>query len=356
MTTSPLDSDAIYFELDSEGLYGRIAGLPEQLAEAWAAAASLTLPEAYRGCDRTVVLGMGGSGIGGRLLQSLAVHVSARTPVSVVSGYTLPAYAGPRTLVFASSNSGNTEEVLATTREAIDAGAKCIAITTGGKLAALAAESGVPTLAFEWAGEPRSALGWSFASLLAISCGLGLLPDLSADFDRTVSQVRVYAASLGRGLPEASNPAKLLAGRVTGKLPVIIGAEALAPVAYRWRTQMNENAKSWAIADELPEMNHNAPLGFGAPPALVPLLHVILLRHAGMHPRLKLRVEGTLDLLREASVAAEVIDVPGETLVEQMLHALLLGDFASYYAGLLNGVRPSPMGALDWLKSYMASK
>jgi len=161
---------------------------------------------------------------------------------------------------------------------------------------------------------------------------------------------------LAREVPEASNPAKQLAHRVTEKVPVIVGAEVLTPVAYRWRTQFNENAKTWAFADELPEMNHNAPLGFGAPAALLPLLHVILLRHASMHPRIRLRVDVTLDQLKAAGVAAEVIDIGGDGMLAQMLCGVQLGDFASYYAGLLNGVRPSPMWALESLKSYLASR
>ena len=112
-------------------------------------------------------------------------------------------------------------------------------------------------------------------------------------------------------MPEASNAAKQLARRLAGTLPVIIGAEALAPVAYRWRTQINENGKSWAIADELPEMNHNAQVGYGLPAGFVPLLHVVLLRHASMHPRIEPRFELPIQQLEAAAVDAEVLEVDG---------------------------------------------
>jgi glucose/mannose-6-phosphate isomerase len=144
--------------------------------------------------------------------------------------------------------------------------------------------------------------------------------------------------------------------RLYGRLPVVIGAEALAPVAYRWRTQFNENAKIWAVADELPEMNHNAPLGYGAPPALVPLLHVLLLRHGAMHARVRLRVDATLDDLKMHNVTAEIVETPGNGLLSQQLCAVHLGDWASYYLGVLNGVNPSNMDALDRLKKLLASK
>jgi glucose/mannose-6-phosphate isomerase len=356
MPASPLDTPEIYDRLDPEGLYARIHGLPAQIEEAYRAARSLQLSVHYGDVDRIVVIGMGGSGIGGSLLQALAVDIGAKVPVSVVRGYTLPAWVGANTLAIASSNSGNTEEVVVTTEAAVAAGARCVVMTTGGRLLDLARERDLPALTYTWDGEPRSALGWSFASLLAIAGGLSLLPDLTSDLTSAVAAMRTLLDAAGRHAPAASNPAKQLAPRLAGKLPVFVGAQALAPVAYRWRTQFNENAKSWAVADELPEMNHNAPLGYGAPPALLPLLRVVLLRHAAVHPRIALRIDATMQQLAEAGVAAEAIDVPGPSVLSQMLWAVQLGDLASYYAGLLNGVHPSPVGALDWLKSYLAAR
>ena len=356
MSESVLDANDVYERLDPHGLYGRIASLPEQIEQAWAAAGALSLPRQYREAERVVVLGMGGSGIGGSLMQALAVDIGASTPVSVVRGYTLPAYVDARTLVLASSNSGNTEETVSALRDAVAAGAKCVAITTGGKLAALAREHALPVLMFTWDGEPRSALGWSTASLLAICGGLGLLPDLRPELPDALDAMRLLRERIARGVPEASNPAKQLARRLAGKLPVFVGAQALVPVAYRWCTQVNENAKSWALAEELPEMNHNAPLGYGHPAELLPLLRVVILRHAAMHPRIVLRVEATVRQMADAGVAVEVLDVAGPSMLAQVLWAIELGDFVSYYMGLLHGVEPSPVGALEWLKSYLAAR
>jgi glucose/mannose-6-phosphate isomerase len=351
----PLDSKDTYTRLDPTGLYGRIAALPLQIEDAWRAASALELPAGFRDAERIVVLGMGGSGIGGALLRALALDMGAATPVDVVRGYTLPAYVDARSLVMASSNSGNTEEVVATFDQSVRAGAKCVAITTGGKLLDSARAAGVPVLAFAWDAEPRSALGWSFASLVAIGGRLGLLPDVADEMAVAVAQMRALVDAVGRDVPESGNAAKQLTRRLAGALPVFIAAEALAPVAYRWRTQVNENAKSWAIADELPEMNHNAPLGYGAPVAIAATLHVVLLRHAAMHERTRRRVDLTLEQLRSASVAAEVMEVPGPSVLAQMLWAVQLGDFVSYYLGLLNGVDPSEMRALEWMKARLAN-
>lgn len=354
VTGSPLDSPDTYARLDPAGLYGRIAALPSQIEEAWRVAWALDVPPDYRAAERIVVLGMGGSGIGGALLSALALDLGAPTPVELVRGYTLPAHVDDRALVLASSNSGNTEEVVAALAQAIEAGAKCLAITTGGRLLEMAREHRLPVLAFAWDGEPRAALGWSFASLLAICGRLALVPDVSADVALAIAHMRSLVARIDRDVPEAANPAKQLTRRLAGKLPVFVAAEALAPVAYRWCTQVNENAKSWAIAAELPEMSHNAPLGYAAPPAVAPSLHAVLLRHAAIQARNGRRVALTLEQMRASGLAAEVLDVPGPSVLAQMLWAVQFGDFVSYYLGLLYGADPSEMRALEWMKARLA--
>jgi glucose/mannose-6-phosphate isomerase len=317
-----LDDKALYTRLDRQGLRERIARLPEQIGEAWTAARGLDLPDDYRSCERVAVLGMGGSGIGGSLLQSLALDLGAPVPVTVVRGYRLAAYVDGHTLVLASSNSGDTEEVVATFGQAIERGARCVAITAGGTLGEMAATNGVPLLRVVWPHEPRAAVGWSFASLLAICGRLGLVADQHAVLPRALEEMRALGAEIGPGVAEASNEAKQIARRLHGRLAVVVGAESLSPVAYRWRTQINENAKSWAVADELPELNHNAQVGFGLPKRVVPLLHVLLLRHVAMHERIRLRVEGTAEEMRREGVSVEMVEVGGSTLLAQVFRGL----------------------------------
>lgn len=356
MPDSILDLPETYLRLDPEGLLDRIASLPAQFEQAWDAARELELPRAYSDVDRIVVLGMGGSGIGGLLLQGLAADLQTHVPVHIVRGYTLPAYVDARSLVLASSNSGNTEETVAALDDALQVGARCVAITTGGRVGTIAASGHVPALVYAWAGEPRAALGWSFGALVAICCAAGLLPALDGPRADALAAMRGVGTQIARTVDEAANPAKRLARTLAGRLPVFVGAEALAPVAYRWRTQVNENAKSWAIADEIPEMNHNAHAGYGLPRRVVPLMHAVFLRHQTMHPRLRLRVDATIEEMARAGVSAEVVQVPGRHILEEMTWALLFGDFVSYYLGLLNDVHPSLTPALTRMKEHMAAR
>ena len=227
---------------------------------------------------------------------------------------------------------------------------------TGGRLLDLAGEHQVPALTFEWKGEPRSALGWSFASLLAICGRLGLAPDVAGEIDAALAHMRTLASAIGRDTDESTNAAKQLARSWAGHLPVVIGSETMTPIAYRWRTQINENGKSWAIADELSEFNHNAPVGYALPSALVPLLRVTFLRHAAVHPRIALRIDLSIEQMQSAGINASALDVPGDTALQQMLWAVQFGDFATYYLGILNEADPSEVRALDWLKDRLASK
>lgn len=356
MPERSLDDPATYGELDPGGMFALVAGLPEQIATAWRAGRDLRLPDSYRDAERVVVLGMGGSGIGGALLESLAVDLGALAPVSVVRGYTLPSHVDARTLVLGSSNSGDTEETVAAFEAALAAGARTVAITTGGKLLTLAQKHAVPALTFDWKRGPRAALGWSFASLLGIACRAGLLPDVSASLRTALDEMRALNAEIATDVPEASNAAKALARRLHGTLPVIVGAQALAPVAYRWRTQINENAKSWALSEELPEMNHNQHAGYGLPAGAVRQLHAVILRHASAHPRILLRIDATLAEMARHGVAGEAVDVDGGGVLAQVLRGVLLGDYVSCYLALLNGVDPSPVPELGALKDLLAGK
>ena len=145
-----------------------------------------------------------------------------------------------------------------------------------------------------------------------------------------------------------------LAARLHERLPVIVGAGVLEQAAYRWKTQINENADSWAINETLPEMDHNSIVGFGLPD--VSRLHVVFLRHASLHPRVLLRYEATGEALDKVGVAHELVEALGSGGLAQMLTAIYHGDLTSYYLGLLNGVHPSAVRPIDALKAKLSEQ
>ncbi|HID87308.1 MAG TPA: SIS domain-containing protein, partial [Anaerolineae bacterium] len=235
-----LDDLDLFKKLDPDGMLARIAELPQQCRDAWANVQALDLPEDYAQVDGVVIAGMGGSAIGGDLVRCLA-EPECPVPILVSRDYTLPAFVGPKTLVIASSYSGNTEETLSAFAQARERGAKLLAITTGGKLARQAREWGVPLLTFSYQAQPRAALGHSFTLLLGVVGRLGLVSDPSADLEEAIVVMEALQGEINETVPTAQNPAKQLARKLYGHLPFVYGAGALSEVAHRWKTQFNEN-------------------------------------------------------------------------------------------------------------------
>jgi glucose/mannose-6-phosphate isomerase len=341
--------------LDPSGLLARIEALPDQCEAAWQAAASFDVPAGYRNASEVMVLGMGGSAIAGSVCRAVAAP-NGRKPVHVVRGYDAPGWVSERTLAVACSHSGDTEETLSAFEQALAAGAKPVIVSTGGRLLAMARERGYPAFVYEYQGEPRSAIGHQLMALLALGERAGLLEGQAAAVAEAVSCMRAQRERLGFAVAADRNPAKELAGRLHGRLPVVIGAGVLSEAAYRWRTQIAENSKSWAFAEELPELDHNTIVGFGLPRELLSSLHAVFLSHPALHPRLRRAYKATAAELELAGVSHEDVEAAGTGLLAQALTGIYLGDFVSYYLALLNGVDPSPVAPIKRFKAALADK
>ena len=349
-----LDDPMLFSELDPGGMLERIGEAPQQCRAAWTLAQGQDLPSTYGAVRHVVVLGMGGSAIGGTLLQGLVAGECA-VPITVVRGYTLPAFIrGPEYLVIACSYSGNTEETLSAFGEGSERGVRTVAITTGGKLAALAYGREIPVIRFGYRAQPRAALGYSFTLLLGLLCRLGLLRDYAGDVEEAARVMETWQAEVGPGVLGSRNAAKGLAGRLVDRLPVVYGAGFLAAVANRWKTQFNENSKHWAFFEALPELNHNAVVGFGIPRTVRDRVTVLMLRSGLDHPRVQARWDVTRELLQREGVAAGTLRGRGESRLAQMLSLIHFGDYVSFYLAMLNGVDPTPVESIAFLKRRLA--
>ena len=349
-----LDNLETHENLDVTGFRERIGDLPHQCLRAWEQGLKFSLPNEYRNARNVVVTGVGGSAIGGELLADL-VSGDGSPLVTVCRDYHLPPYVGPDSLVIVSSHSGNTEETLTAFHDAVRRGAKVVAVTTGGQLLELAHKEGVPVFQIDYVGEPRTALGYSFLVPLAILQNLELI----APNDEAVFEAAEVLLSLSHRLkpqiPTQDNPAKELAMSLHGKLIVVYGGGMLCGVARRWKSQLNENSKAWAFVELLPEAGHNAIAGLQWPKPVGKKACGVLLNAWSLHPRIKLRYQVIEELLGKAGVECRTVDGVGKSALAQILSAVLFGDYTSYYLALLNGEDPSPVPALDYLKSRLKS-
>jgi len=348
-----LDNWTLFHEIDPDDMLGRIAELPQQCRDAWANVQSLKLPPEYRRVEKVVILGMGGSAIGGDLLRALAEPECA-LPIVTNRDYTVPAFVNAETLVIASSYSGNTEETLAAFEAARGRGAALLAITTDGKLARRAQELRVPLLTFSYKSQPRAALGYSLVSLIGIVQKLGFIGDKADDLEEAIVVMETMQEEIKETIPLTENPAKQLAKRLYGHLSVVYGAGPLAEVAHRWKTQFNENAKAWSFFEQLPELNHNAVVGYQFPENLAERILVVMLTSPLDHPRNKTRFQVTQEILAKRGIAYEVVEARGESPLAQILSAIHFGDYVSYYLAMLYEVDPSPVEVISYLKERLA--
>lgn len=349
--TSVIESVERIRAADPEDMLGRIKELPKQVRDAWTIASKATLPPAYADVRNITVVGMGGSAIGGDLAAALLAD-ELKLPMSVHRDYGLPAYVGRDSLVIVSSYSGNTEESLSSLDEARKRGAKILAITTGGKLAELGRSAGYPLITFSYKARPRATLGYSLTLVLGALSRLGLVRDLSDDIDAALADLAKLEERVHEGAK--TNDAKRLAIELFGRVAFIYGAGVMGVMARRAKGQWNENSKSWAAFDVMPELNHNAVVGFPHPPIAKETIAVLLLRSDRDNPRHKLRFEVTRELLDRARIPHRTLQFTGRNLLSEVLQMVLFTDYVSFYIALLNGADPSPNDSIDYLKDRLA--
>ncbi len=356
-----LDDLASYENADPSRMRKHIAAFPERIIHGWDRAGSTELPSGYRKASRVVVQGMGGSAIAGDIaaeaLGSLSGASAAPLP-EVARDYGANVGIGPDTLVIALSHSGYTEEVLSGVDASLERGANLIALTSGGPLAKMAAARNLPCVMMPGeSGPPRVALPDALGALLRILWDLGIAPKETPDaLNEAVDELRIRQAEFAPSCSSAGagprNVAKDLALALADKLPVIVGSRGFMSAARRWKTQINENAKTLAWTEELPEMHHNAVVGFERPGAVEDAA-VVLLGPAApdadgpLHERYVI----TRDALTELNVPVLWPASTGRSALARLLEAVLLGDYVSYYLALVNGVDPTPTRTLDRVKA-----
>lgn len=346
-----LDSTQAISRLDRHKTAKALAEFPSQCLEARALTASPPL-SASGAIQHVVVSGMGGSAAGGDLLAALARDRTS-VPVVVCREYALPAFVGPGSLVVIVSYSGLTEETLFSFRHALACKAAVAVVTSGGTLGALARDGGLPLVSLPAGLMPRAALGYLFFPLLRILDSVELSPVSAAECDEALALLSQMAAELGPGRPAGDNEAKRLALALTrGKIPVVYGGELTAAAAYRWNSELEENAKLLAVHGALPEANHNEIVGWGGKEAR--RFHAIFLRDREELPRMARRFALTGHLIgRSAGGVTEAWSRGGGRLA-RLLSLTYLGDWVSYYLALLRGVDPWPVPVIDRLKRRLA--
>lgn len=333
---------------DPSDMLEKISELPGQIKPSWENGRSAALGS-IRKPQHIVISGMGGSAIAGDLLHDL-LFGDLPIAITVNRGYDLPAFVSKHTLLLVSSYSGNTEETLSALQDGLDRKAMIAVFTSNGTIAKIAVEHNIPAVTFPAGYPPRSALGFSFFSMLGFLKHLLDIPMEDGDIDTLISLLEACA----KELLKQGNEMEQLATALMNHLPLLHISCRLASVAFRWQTQINENGKTFAHWHTIPEANHNEIVGLSCPDEIVRKMHLIFLR-ASLYEnkRIEKRFLISRQILSEAVNTITEIKSVGDTKLTQMFSLILKGDFLSFYISKLLNVDPTPVLRIDKLKKRL---
>ncbi|MGD0943711.1 MAG: bifunctional phosphoglucose/phosphomannose isomerase [Acidimicrobiales bacterium] len=336
---------------DSQDMLGATAGMPEQLELSASRASEVPGLPSKEGLEAIVVLGMGGSGVAGEIVQAIG-RDRLRLPVLLVGDYALPSFVGPSTLVFAVSFSGQTEETLEAAETALGRGARLVAVTGGGPLAEMAAAAGAPVFAtLPGIPQPRAGVATTTAPLLVALERLGLLEGVTSAIAAAVDQIKRRRD----GLVDGGGVALEVAQQLGRTIPLVQGATGIGAVAARrWKTQVNENAKAPAFFAAQPEWCHNEICGFGQNGDVTrQVMTIVTLRSDFEHPQVERRFSLVREFVGEA--VASVIEVRAEGLgaLAQLFDLIIIGDFVALHLAAREGIDPGPVPVLVEVKRFL---
>ncbi len=348
-----LDDLNVLNQRDSEKTLDSSTTQPEQLSTE---IKILHTQHDNRTINSVVFVGMGGSALAPEFVQTWCAE-QLRIPFEIVRNYQLPAYVNENTLVIVSSCSGNTEVVLQALEFAKETGAQLAAIAGGGALAQLAEEKSIAHIILPPIKvQPRMLTFIQVRALIQILELFGVLDatPLLQELESAQSWLQDNSKGWYKEVPTSDNYAKQIALLAAGKTPIFYGGQLTKSIAYKWKISWNENAKNTAFCNQYPEFNHNEFIGWSSHPIEKPFA-VFDVISSLENPRILKRFEISDRLLSGQRPKAVIIKLSGESLLRQLLWGHLLGDFASIYAGILNGVDPGPVPLVTKLKQELVN-
>jgi len=345
-----LDEIERYKEIDKKNLLKISEEFPEQMEEALNICKNVSLKPFVP--SNILIFGMGGSGIGGELLQVL-MNEKLNIPINCFHHYDIPEYGGEKSLAIMVSYSGNTEETLKACEKIKERNARIVAITSGGRLLEKTEECRGECIRIPGGYQPRSAPGFLFLPVLYTLYKTGLIENPEEEIKNTIESLKKEREHLKRYIPLSQNKGKELAEKILGTTPLIYASRYyLEPVAKRWKTQLNENAKILAYSDIFPELCHNTICGWDRSSEKGKYT-VIMLRTKDEDNSTKTRVEYLKEIINEKGNHVEEIIATGNSKLEKIFTTLYLADFVSIYLGLLRGVDPSAIERINTLKDKL---
>ena len=347
-----LDNSKIVEQLDKDGMYHRIIHMPEQAFMAYNET-ELSIPDNFKeknlkNISKLVICGMGGSAISGDIAKAA---FGKYLPVEVVKDYHIP-FVDENALVIAMSYSGNTIETLTCLKQALETTEFVASVTSGGEVEQLI-KGKFPYMKLPGGNPPRSAIAWLFVGLVRILELNEIVPNQAEVIKKVIANLIKKAGALCFDCPQEQNLAKHAANSIFGKIPIIYTSDpVVAPLAYRWKCQFNENSKQPAFSNTFPEMNHNEIVGWEDVETSKNFIPIILKRFRETEVYAK-RIIAFKELLDKNKVEYLEFFLEGGSEIEEIFSLIYLGDMISYYLALLKQVDPTEIDYIDYLKKHI---
>ena len=342
--------------LDKENVYDSVVEFPKQCLDAWDANKDLQVPDTYKGVNKIVMTGMGGSGLGARVIESVFAN-DLPCPLIRVNDYDLPKWVDDKTLVICSSFSGTTEETIENVRQAKEKGTKWMAIGTGGGLIDAAKEAQVPYYqinpVYNPSRQPRMAVGYSIIGQLVMASKTGLISLSKDEVDEIVRAADEVQAGIRIDVPTENNEAKQLAKKLQGRQVVFSVARHLLASAHVAKNQMNENAKNFSSIFEIPELNHHLMEGLRFPETNKQDLFFLFFESDLYPERITQRVNITKDVVGKNEIAHHSWKAKSGTKLSQAFELIQFCAFVNFYLAMLNGLDPAPIPWVDYFKEQL---
>jgi glucose/mannose-6-phosphate isomerase len=321
-----------------------VEAFPNHLREALSIGRAANLSKPNRQFTNIVISGLGGSGIGGKIVsQLLAEKISL--PILCTNDYVLPAFVGKDSLVIISSYSGDTEETVAAMHEAAAKGAEIACVTSGGKIGAYAKEKGLNHIIIPGGNPPRSMFGYSSVQLFFVLKAYGLIDYY---FEKEIeNSIALIESEIGHIRAES----KSIAEKIVTRIPILYSEAMYEGVAIRWRQQINENSKMLCWHHVFPEMNHNELVGWTGGDNRVA---VVIIRNEDDHKRSQIRMELCKKLMGEKCNTIIEAWSKGSSRIEKSLYLIHLGDWLSIDLAELRNEDAVAIPAIIFLKNELS--
>lgn len=351
--------------VDSGNMLKRLMETPQYCEDALQLAQKIEIPQKvnisekisikYKKPRHIIMTGMGGSAIGGEILQDW-LREDFPISIEVCRDYDLPAYADEDTLIVSVSYSGDTEETLSTLLDAVNRRCMIVTITSGGHMLHFAEKLGLPCVTIMNGLPPRVAIPYLFFPLPIILVKMGLLTNRDEEIREAIRVLRKLSEENSPETSVKNNFSKRLALDLAETIPVVYGFRHYGAIAHRIKTQFNENTKIPSKYEVFPELNHNEVMGWEATEDITRKFSIILLRDSDEPPEIRHRIETTKRLA--LSRTHKVLEIPakGEKKLAKMLSTMYIGDLVSFYLAILRKTDPTPVKTISEIKSELSKK